>query len=106
MPFTDEDKIVIKHYRVEKGYTSKLLNEFPDRDWTKGGLDYLLAKIDATGSAKRRAGSGHPRSVRIPENIEVVRTLSASQEEDGEGTHDSPREIENLTGISRSSGCD
>ena len=105
MPFSEEDKIIIKHYRIDKGYTAtKLLYEFPDKNWTKGGLDHLLAKIDATGSANRLAGSGRPRSVRIPENIEVVHELAASQEEDGdEGTHDTPRQIENLTGISRSS---
>ena len=54
MPFTEEDKILIKHYRIDKGYTAtKLFSEFPDRNWTKGGLDTLLAKIDATGSVER-----------------------------------------------------
>ena len=50
MPFGSEDKIVIKHYRVkivikhyrvDKHYSArKLLNEFPDKGWTLGGLHW------------------------------------------------------------------
>ena len=40
MPFTEEDKIIIKHYRMDKGYGARrLLTEFPDRGWTRGGLN-------------------------------------------------------------------
>ena len=83
MPFSEEDKVLIKHYRMEKGYsTTKLLNEFPHRNWTKGGLDHLLAKIDATGSFGRKKGSGRPKSARNLENI--VAEPDASQEEDAQ----------------------
>ena len=55
MPFSTEDKIVIKHYRIEKNYSAmKLLREFPDKNWTRSGLDYLLRKIDETGSTYRK----------------------------------------------------
>ena len=48
IPFTTEDKVIIKHYRV--GYSRRqLLREFPDKPWTQGCLDYLLHKIDTTG---------------------------------------------------------
>ena len=107
MPFTTEDKVIIKHYRLDLGYSARrLLRTFPRRPWTLGGLNTLLAKIDSTRSIDRKKGSGRPRSVRIPENIALVAEMSESQETDGdEGTHESPREIENLTGISRSSVC-
>ena len=40
MPFTFEDKIIIKHYRKDKKYGRKrLLAEFPDKRWSAGGLD-------------------------------------------------------------------
>ena len=52
MPFSAEDKVVIKHYRIEKNYSAaQLPSEFPEKNWTRGGLDYLLHKIDETVSA-------------------------------------------------------
>jgi hypothetical protein len=51
MSFSYEDKIIIKHYRIEKGYgRKKLLEEFPNRGWTLGGLGDLLKKLDETGN--------------------------------------------------------
>ena len=39
MPFSTEDKVIIKHYRLDKYYVVKrLLKEFPNKGWTKGGL--------------------------------------------------------------------
>ena len=64
MPFT-EDKIIIKRYRSEKGYgRKKLLEEFPNRDWTLGCLGKLLKKFNESGSVQRKAGSGRLRTVR------------------------------------------
>ena len=101
MPFSDEDKILIKHYRLDKRYGQKrLLAEFPEKNWKAGGLDKLIRKIDVTGSVGRLRGSGRPKSARTEENIEIVEELVQSQEEPG--THKSPREIERETGISRS----
>ena len=101
MPFSDEDKILIKHYRLDKRYGRKrLLAEFPEKNWKAGGLDKLIQKIDVTGSVGRLRGSGRPKSARTEENIEIVEELVQSQEEPG--THKSPREIERETGISRS----
>ena len=101
MPFSDEDKILIKHYRLDKRYGRKrLLVEFPEKNWKAGGLDKLIRKIDVTGSVGRLRGSGRPKSARTEENIEIVEELVQSQEEPG--THKSPREIERETGISRS----
>ena len=50
MSFTVEDKHLIKVWREEKRYSSRWLLEFPNKNWTRGGLDYLLKKIDHCGS--------------------------------------------------------
>ena len=64
MPFSKEDKIIMKH-RLDKGYgRKKLLNEFSGKDWSAGGLDKLLHKIDETQSVERKTGSGRPRTAR------------------------------------------
>ncbi len=103
MPFTEEDKIIIKHYRIEKGYgRTKLLKEFPNRGWTLGGLGDLLKKLDETGSVRRKVGSGGSRTVRTEENIDEVLTAILSQE-DKPGTHETPAQIAKNTGISLSS---
>ena len=62
MSFSNEDKVIIKHYRLEKGYGKKrLLKEFSDCQWSESGLRNLLKKIDTTGSIERSTGSGRPR---------------------------------------------
>ena len=49
MPFTEQDKNIIKHYRSEKEYgRTKLLEEFPNRGWTLGRLGKLLKKFNET----------------------------------------------------------
>ena len=56
MVFTKEDRILIKVLRQSKGYSArKLLEEFPDKDWSHSALDRLLWQIDATGSADRKS---------------------------------------------------
>jgi len=48
MVFTKEDGILIKVLRQSKGYSArKLLEEFPDNDWSCSALDRLLRQIDA-----------------------------------------------------------
>ena len=92
IPFSKEEKIIIKYYRLDKGYgRKKLLNEFPGKDWSAGGLDKLLSKIDETQSVERKAGSGRPRTARTEENIEIVEELICSQEDEPK-SHKTPRE--------------
>ena len=58
MVFSNEDKILIKRLRELKGYGSRrFLREFPTKNWTRRGLDNLLA--GRTGSIDRVEGSGH-----------------------------------------------
>jgi len=64
MVFTKEDGILIKVLRQSKGYIArKLLDEFPDKDWSCSELDRLLRQIDATGSADRKSGSSRECTV-------------------------------------------
>jgi len=57
MVFTKEDEILIKVLRQSKGYSArKMLEEFPEEDWSYSALDRLLLQIDATGSADRNFG--------------------------------------------------
>ena len=64
MIFTKEDGILIKVLRQSKGYIArKILEEFPDKDWSCSALDRLPRQIDATGSADRKAGSSREHTV-------------------------------------------
>ena len=54
MVFTDEDKIIIKSLYL-KGYTAKrLTDEFPEKRWTKCGVNKLLKTFRDTGTVDRR----------------------------------------------------
>lgn len=93
MAFTDEDKIVIKVLRQEKGYSArKLIAEFPNKQWTLSGVNKLIRKIDATGTIDRKPGSGMRRTISTDVNIEAVESLILSQDSQP-GTHRTIREI-------------
>ena len=99
---SENDKCLIKNLRLEKQWSSKkLIREFPNKQWTRSGLDALIRKIDATGSTERKLGSGRPKSARTPASINMVEQLICSQD-DVPYSHNTPREIERETGISRS----
>ena len=99
MVFTKEDRILIKVLRHSKGYSArKLLEEFPDKDWSRLALDRLLRQIDATGSADRKSSSGRKRTACTRDNIGDIELLIVSQE-DAPGTHRSIRQVARETGI-------
>ena len=102
-PLSNEDKILIRSLTLEKGWSAlRMIREFPSREWKRSTLSDLIKRIDEPSSSDQKLGSGHPRSTRTPENIQLVGELIGSQE--GEpSTSKSPREIERETGISRSS---
>jgi len=103
MPFSKEDLHMIKGLRESKNYSSRqFLREFPEKHWTRSGLDKLLKKISVTGSVDRVIGSGRRRSSRTEENVGLVGDLILSQE-DAPNTHRSTRQISRETGIHRSS---
>ena len=62
--FTKENGLLIKILRQSKGYSArKLLEEFPDKEWSCAALGRLLRQIDATGSADRKSGSSRECTV-------------------------------------------
>jgi len=90
-----------KCLRQEKGWGAKwICSEFQQKKWAVSSVNDLLRKIDKTGSVERKVGSGHPRSIRMQRNISRANDLICSQE-DNPGTSKSPREIQNVTGISK-----
>ena len=103
MAFSEEDKISIKFLRQNKQYgAKKFLKEFPQKGWSLGGLKKLIRKIDTTGTAARRPGSGRRRTVRTVDNINDVEALVLSQD-DNPQTHKTQRQIARELGISQPS---
>jgi len=103
MVFTKEDIMLIKVLRQSKSYSArKLLEEFPDKDWSRSALDRLLRQIDATGSADRKSGSGRRHTVCTRDYTDDVELLVVSQE-DAPGTHRTIRQVARETSISKTS---
>ena len=102
--YTDEDRILIKNLRIEKqwGGATKIIDFFPNKPWSKSGVEAIIRTIDETGDCKRKPGSGRPRSARTADNISEVENRVLSQE-DQPGTHQTPTEISRETGIPLSS---
>jgi len=72
MKLSDEDKILIQSLYL-KGYTAKrLTDEFPEKSWTKRGVNKLFKKLLDTGTVNRRPGSGRPLSARTQENAKLL----------------------------------
>ena len=108
MPFTEEDKIIIKHYRQNYGLgNKKIFSRIGNgKPWTRIGKQHLIEKIDKTGSHQRIKGSGRPRSARSKENITEVKGMILSQEDPETGDwnkHESPRKIYLKLGVSKDS---
>src|SRR5213080_4787964 len=98
-----ENRILIKIIRIEKGYDArKLISEFPRKNWSLAFVHRLLCKIDKTGSADRKLGSGRLRTARMEGNINAAKNLVLSQES-APGTHKTVRQIARETGIAKSS---
>ena len=72
MPYSEEDAIIIQNYRQTYNWGSrKVLSQLgSDEDWTRDGIEYIIKKVDETGSHNRRKGSWRPTSVRTVENKE------------------------------------
>ena len=76
--------------------------EFGDgKDWSRGGIQKIIEKMEAAASVARLPGSGRPKSVGTADNASEVEELIFGQEdEDGEWVrHDSPRVIARKIGI-------
>jgi len=72
MVYSDGDKILKKSLYL-KGYTAKrLTDEFPEKSWTKRGVNNLSKKLLGTGTVDWRPGSGRPRRARTEENAKLL----------------------------------
>ena len=74
---------------------------FPEKQWTLGGLNHLIRKIDI-GDIHCKPGSGRPRCARTDDVIDQVEDLVLSQE-DAPQSHSSQRQIARQIGISLTS---
>jgi len=62
MVISKEDKILIKNLWKSTGYSARrLIKEFPDKNWNRTGLDYVLKKMRQTGTVERKVDSGRQR---------------------------------------------
>ena len=51
MPFSEDDKALIKNFQLFEGYGSRrLVAELSMKNWMKGRLDTLLKKLKKNGS--------------------------------------------------------
>ena len=74
-PLTEEDRILIRILRAEKGFNAhQMMIEFPSRKWNKYALYRLIKQIDATGTSNSR-NCGRKRSARTAANIAQVQEL-------------------------------
>ena len=103
MVFSEEDKVLIKNLYLIKGYGSRrLIAEFPSKNWNRSSVENLMKKLRDTGSTDRKEGSGRPRTACTSENVEMVKELVLSQEDQPQ-THRSTRQIAREAGMSQSS---
>jgi len=50
----------------------RLIKEFPNKKWSKHGVEDFQKRLRTTGSIERAPGSGHPRTTRTAENVDAV----------------------------------
>jgi len=72
MILSDEDKILIQSLYLKAYIAKRLTDEFPEKIWTKRGVNKLFKKLRDTGTVNRRPGSGRPRSARTEENAKLL----------------------------------
>ena len=78
------------------------LSRTSKQNWNRVSVHKLLKRFEKDDSMERRPGSSRPVTVTIEKNEELVEDLICSQEENL-GTHLSPRKIEKVSSISRTS---
>ena len=71
----------------------RLIKEFPNKKWSKRGVEDFQKRLRSTGSIERAPGSGLPRTTRTAENVDAV----GAGTEPGESTPDTPLHLTDLT---------
>ena len=72
MVLNDEVKILIKSLFLKRYTPNRLTDEFPEKSWTKLGVNKLFKKLRDTPTPNRRPGSGRPRSASTEENAKLL----------------------------------
>ena len=63
----------LQYLRIKYKYgATRIVNDHQEYEWNLNGMKKLLKKIDETGDAARKEGSGQSKSVPTDENIKLV----------------------------------
>ena len=91
---TKDDKTLIKNVWESKKYGVKRLikESFPNKKWSKRGVEDFQKQLRTTGCIERAPGSGRPRTTRTAENVDAVGDLVQNQENQPQ-THRFTRQI-------------
>jgi len=76
----------------------RLIKEFPNKKWSKRGVEDFQKRLRTTGSIEPALGSGRPRTTRTAENVDAVGDLVQSQQNQPQ-THRCTRQISRELGI-------
>ena len=78
---TKEDKTLIKNVWESKKYRVKrLIKEFPNKKWSKHGVEDFQKQLRTTGSIEQAPGTGCLRMTHTADNVDTVGDLVQSQE--------------------------
>ena len=103
MVFSDDDKAIIANDFDEFGLNAyQIWKRHHLKNWKYTSVKRLLNGYKLNGNMRRKKGSGRPVTVTTEENQDLVEETICSQENDPH-SHQSPREIAETTGISRTS---
>jgi len=91
---TKEHKTSIKMSGNQKVRVKRLIKEFPNKKWSKRGVEDFLKRLWTTGSIERAPGSGRQRTTRTVENVDAVGDLENLAQ-----THRSTRQISRELGL-------
>jgi len=72
MILSDEEKILIQSLHLKGYWAKRLTDEFPEKSWTKHGVNKLLKNLRDTRTVNRRPGNGRPRSAHTEENAKLL----------------------------------
>jgi len=76
----------------------RLIKEFPNKIWSKRGVEDFQKRLRTMRSIERALDSGRPRTTRTAENVDAVGDLAQSQENQPQ-THRCTRQISQELGI-------
>ena len=87
--------------KKKAGWITNFGRTIHPKKWDYSSVKRLFKKFKENGSMDRRHGSGHPRTVSMEENLELIKEFACSQEE-WPHTYLPPSKITEQTGISQS----